>query len=144
MPRRLPEAGRDFDGSLIVKLPWWIVPVVVGVVLLASYGLAKSVRFATQTVHVEAGTVSPGLETVEFQVRMLKCWTTSNLFTEMMAAVDGVVEIRTFVRTNTALITFDPRKTSAERLAQRINEPVYNRETGERMSVFSVEKTRIR
>jgi len=129
-----------------VKLQWWIVPVVVAVVLLASYGLAKNVRFATQTVRVETGTVSPGagLETVEFQVRMLKCWTTSNLFTEMMAAVDGVVEIRTFVRTNTAVIIFDPRRTSARALAERIDQPVYNPETGERMSVFSVEKTTIR
>jgi phage tail protein X len=140
MPGRLSEAGRHLDGGLIVKLRWWVVPILVAAVLLASYGLARTVRFATETVRVTAP--DPGAQTaqVEFQVRMLKCRTTSNLFTGMMSAADGVIEIRTFVRTHTALITYDPRKTSPERLAERINRPVLNPETGQTMSVFEVQK----
>ena len=129
-----------------MRLKWWVVPMIVAVVLLASYGLAKSVRFATQTVHIEAAVADPDIElrTVEFQVHMLKCWTMSNLFTEVLSEVDGVVEIRTFVRTHTALVTFDPAKTSPARIANRINQPVRNPETGETLSVFFVEKTVMR
>jgi len=129
-----------------LKLKWWVVPMMVAVVLLASYGLAKTVRFATQTLRLETAVVDPDteLETVEFRVHMLKCWTMSNLFTETLSQVDGVVEIQTFVRTNTARITFDPAKTSPERIADRINRPVHNPETGERLSVFSVKKTEMR
>jgi copper chaperone CopZ len=129
-----------------LKLKWWVVPMMVGVVLLASYGLAKTVRLATQTIRLETGAVDHDteLETVEFEVHMLKCWTMSNLFTEILSQVDGVVEIQTFVRTNTARITFDPAKTSPDHIADRINQPVHNPETGETLSVFSVEKTTVR
>jgi len=129
-----------------VRLKWWIVPVLVAAVLLASYGLAKTVRFPTQTTRIEIATAGPDTEIaiVEFQVHALKCWTMSNLFTEVMSRVDGVVEIQTFVRTNTAVITFDPASTSPEHLAHRINQPVRNPETGETLSVFSVEKTTVR
>jgi hypothetical protein len=116
------------------------VPIAVAAVILASYGLAKTIQFPTQTIAVKGKTPPPGtqLETVRFNVDMLKCWGTSNTFTEMMAKEEGVFEIKTYTRTNTAVITYDPARTSPERLAERINAPVHNVETGETMKVFTV------
>jgi hypothetical protein len=127
-----------------LKLKWWFVPVVVAVFMLASYGLAKTIHFPTQTVMVQGPAPDAGgeLKTVEFQVHMLKCWGTSTAFTEMMSQEDGVVEIRTYTRSNTARITYDPAKTSPDRLAERINAPVVNPETGETRRVFTVRGTR--
>lgn len=124
-----------------MRLRWWIVPAAVAGMLLASYALAKTIRFPTQTTVVAGRFVAPGAEsrTVEFTVRGLKCWTMSNLFTDRLKEVDGVIEIRTFVRTRTARITYDPSRTSPEALTAHIDRPVHNPETGETFSVFEVE-----
>ena len=129
----------------IVRLGSWIVPVLVGGTVLASYGLAKTVRFPTQTVVVEDRRISPGATpaVVEFTVRNLKCWTMSGLFTDRMTEEPGVLEIVTFVRTNTARITYDPSRTSPERLTDAIERPIENPETGETARVFVVKEARV-
>ncbi|MCK4547221.1 MAG: hypothetical protein KAW17_07245 [Candidatus Eisenbacteria sp.] len=123
-----------------MRLKWWAVPVVVAAVMLGSYGLAKTIHFPTQVITVEAHTPEQGAElaTVRFNVHMLKCWGTSETFTEMMSQEAGVVEIRTYTRTNTAVITYDPARTSPERLAERINAPIRHPDTGELIKVFTV------
>lgn len=127
-----------------MRLKWWAVPVVVAAILLASYALAKTVRFPTQTVTATVDASGAPGETVEFKVHMLKCWTMSNLFTRRMSEEEGVLQIQTFVRTNTAVITYDPTRTSPENLAARINEPIYNPETGRAARVFAVREMKVR
>lgn len=129
-----------------MRLRWWIVPIVVTLVLVGSWALARSVRFPTQTVAASGQAPEPGAEAraVEFTVQNLKCWTMSNVFTEMMTQERGVIEVQTFVRTHTALITYDPAMTSPQRLAERINEPIRNPQTGQPLRVFQVQEMKTR
>jgi len=103
-----------------MRLPRFIIPLLVGLALVGGYSL----RIAfTQPTLTKVFADRPG-EKARFVVDGIRCWGTARFFTSLYENAPGIISIQAYASERAAVFTFDPDVTSRDRIRAAMEAPV--------------------
>jgi hypothetical protein len=132
-----------------MKVPRWIVPLLVLVAAAAGIGGARlfAAPSFTRDFGASEASVLPGAsarpgtaarpaasvhpETVRMTVRGLKCVDTARAVAGQLEGIPGILRYAAYASRNEAQITYDPERISSQAIAEAIEGPVFVPGTGE-------------
>ncbi|HPQ38951.1 MAG TPA: hypothetical protein PLV45_01130 [bacterium] len=114
-----------------MKLPRWIIPVVIVILTVAAVQGSKFIRIPS--AEMEVSEEIPGTEPVRgvFIVEGVTCRDTAVSAMENAAAVDGVLRLTAYASHNRIDVAYDPARTGPQAIRSAIEGPVYQENTGE-------------
>jgi hypothetical protein len=116
-----------------------IIPIFI--VLCTLGGISASGLFSIPSFSIEfphAGFSPENLRTSKFLIEGLRCVDTATRAASTLKESPGVIRFVAFASRNTAEITYDPRLTNPDRMREMIEEPFFDKDTGE--FIFNVFK----
>lgn len=118
-----------------------VIPVAIALLTLLAYATTNAYR--VPTLEVDLAKERPDVvATAEFTVEGMGCRGKSMAAAQLLSDVPGVVSLTTYVRTNTAVVEYDPRVTDTSTIASALGRPVVVE--GQAYQVFRVTGTRER
>ncbi len=126
-------------GEEVMRVPRWIVPVLV--VAAAAAGIGGARLFAAPSVVREFAIAAPesAPRRVVFLIEGVRCVDTAERAAAQLEDVPGVVRFTAWAPRARVEVTYDPAVTDASELKDAIEGPVYNEVTGEFLfGVFAV------
>lgn len=124
-----------------MRVPFFIVPILIVVLTVAGVAGGRLVAFPSVTVDYPQRVTTPPahLKTSVFVVDGVRCVDTARRAATTLEEVPGVVRFVAYASRNQVEITYDPSRTHVEVLREAIEGPVYNEKTGEILfHLFSV------
>jgi copper chaperone CopZ len=121
-----------------MRVPGWLVPVLVLLATLAGIGGARFLAAPSYTRDFAAA-VTGRPETVRLVVRGLRCVDTARRLGGQLEEVPGVLRYVAYASRNEAHVTFDGAATGPAALREAIEAPVVDPESGDiEFGVFAV------
>ncbi len=117
-----------------MKLPSFILPVLVAVAILSGYFLRNAFTQPTTNAVYNAA----GDEIVTCIVQGVKCKGTANFFTTLYDDAPGIAGIETFATEHRVIFKYDPKLISRERIKEIMETPIPLRD-GTVRQVFTCE-----
>ena len=115
-----------------MKLPRYIIPILVVVTLFSGYYL----RAAFTQPSTSVSFVQSEGKTVTCIVDGVKCKGTANFFTKLYSEVSGIISIETYAADHKAVITYDPESITPEDIKAVMEQQIPMRD-GTQRQVFT-------
>ncbi|UCG61651.1 MAG: hypothetical protein JSV52_15290 [Candidatus Zixiibacteriota bacterium] len=115
-----------------MKIPKYIIPILVVVALFGGYGLRTA--FTQPTTNVSLG--DEGGAKLDCIVDGVRCKGTANFFTMLYKDVPGISGIETFATERRAIFTYDPTVISPDQIRAIMEAPIPMRD-GSMVQVFT-------
>lgn len=113
-----------------------VIPVAIAALILVAFATTNAYR--VPTVQITFAEERPAtVERAELTVDGLTCRGKSMLCARQISGVSGLVSLTTYVRTNTAVVEYDPAVTNLETIKEALCAPIV--QGGQSFRVFSVE-----
>ena len=114
-----------------------VIPIAIAVLILVAFATTNAYRVPTLEITFQDERPA-SVETAQLEVDGLTCRGKSMLCARQIADVPGLVSLTTYVRTNTAVIEYDPAVTDVETIKRALCEPIVSR--GQAYQVFRIEE----
>jgi len=103
-----------------MRLPTFVIPVLVTLALLAGYGLRTSFTGPTTVQTFAKGTGA----TATFVVDGVRCKGTAMFFSSLYEDIPGILGIETFATERTAVFSYDPKVITRDRIQAIMETPI--------------------
>ena len=115
-----------------MKVPQWIVLVLIVVLALAGLGAARLIAIPSVTIdlHAEGEPAAAG-QTVTFLVDGVKCVDTARRAASTLVGIPGVIRFVAYASRGRVEIDFDPRRTGVPALIEALEGPALDESSGE-------------
>jgi hypothetical protein len=125
-----------------MKVPKWIVPILVVALTAAGLGIAQLFAIPTIEVVIDSEYMPQNVAMVTLIIPGVRCADTARSAASSVEDIAGVIKFVAFASHNRVEITYDQHLTDPESLIEAIEGPVYNAESGEFLfGVFVVSET---
>ena len=103
-----------------MRLPTYVIPVLVTLALLAGYGLRTSFTRPTSVQTFAEGTGSKAT----FVIDGVRCTGTAVFLSSRYDDIPGILGIETFAGERTAVFTYDPKVVTQDRIREIMEAPI--------------------
>ena len=103
-----------------MRLPTYVIPVLVTLALLAGYGLRTSFTRPTSVQTFAEGTGSKAT----FVIDGVRCKGTAVFLSSLYEDIPGILGIETFAGERTAVFTYDPKVVTRDRIRAIMEAPI--------------------
>ncbi len=114
-----------------MKVPTWIVPVLIVLLTAIGLGSARLLAIPSVTLDLHSAGARAETETAVLLVDGVKCVDTAETAASNLTELDGVIRYVAFASHNRVEITYDPALTDLTALCQALEDPVYDEASGE-------------